>query len=131
MRWIVLLMITAGSLTVSATAIASSEWVAEIPNGTVFSCSTCHTNVPEVNDFGTDFLATNPGAPTWTMALAMMDSDGDTFSNGIELQDPTGSWTSGDPDPGDENLVTNPGDDASVPVEATTWGKIKDLFSSS
>jgi len=107
---------------------AKPEWVARVPNGGVNSCSTCHTTAPTLNAFGTDFLATNPLDPNWTNALAMMDSDQDTFANGIELQDPTGVWTLGDPDPGDAGLVSNPGDDQSVAVEARTWGEIKALF---
>jgi hypothetical protein len=83
----------------------------------------------DVKQFGLDFLATNPDDPLWTPALAAMDSDGDTFSNGVELQDPDGTWTLGDPDPGVPDLTSNPGDDNSVAIEAVTWGKIKELYS--
>ncbi len=52
----------------------------------------------------------------WTPELAALDSDGDGFTNGEELQDPNGVWTAGTADPGDINLVTNPGDSSSVPT---------------
>lgn len=46
--------------------------------------------------------------------LAAIDSDGDGFTNGEELQDAGGVWTSGDI--GDPALVTNPGDINSFPT---------------
>ena len=115
-------MVTAGS------AIGSSEWVASIPNGAVKSCLTCHTSIPALNNFGTDFLATNPSDPLWTVALAGLDSDSDTFANGLELQDVAGTWIMGEADPGDPDLVSNPGDGESTGVDGTTWGQIKATY---
>ena len=50
-------------------AFAEDSFVGLVPNGAVHSCSTCHTAVPELNDFGTDFLA---ASNVWTPALAAM-----------------------------------------------------------
>ncbi len=47
---------------------------------------------------------------TWTTALANQDSDGDGFTNGEELQDPTGTWAMGQSDPGNVFFVSNPSD---------------------
>jgi len=45
----------------------------------------------------------------WGPELAALDSDGDGRSNGDELLDAAGGWTSGDPDPGNPDQVTHPG----------------------
>ncbi|HQH72169.1 MAG TPA: hypothetical protein PK360_08825, partial [bacterium] len=39
----------------------------------------------------------------------------DGASNGLELQDPSGIWKPGDPQPGDKTKVTKPGDPNSKP----------------
>lgn len=90
-----------------------------IPNGEKFSCLTCHIypGGPR-NNFGLDveFLV-SPGscAPFYDTALANLDSDGDGFTNGEELGDPDGIWRAGDPDPGNPDAVTNPGESFSFP----------------
>lgn len=53
----------------------------------------------------------------WGPALAKLDSDGDGFTNGQELQDPNGTWQHRQPNPGNINLVTNPGDPFDFPTE--------------
>jgi hypothetical protein len=55
------------------------------------------------------FGSTTP-IKTWTVDLANQDSDGDSFTNGEELQDPFGAWAIGKPDPGDVASVSNPSD---------------------
>lgn len=85
-------------------------------------CMTCHINGggTERNAFGLDveaIVTPNSGEPFWSAELAQMDSDGDGFSNGEELQDPEGTWSEGDPDPGDISLVTHPGDPNSFPQQ--------------
>ncbi len=105
--------------------------VSELPNGGEFGCANCHVSPGgggARNDFGievgTNFLDPpgSSGHVQWGPALAALDSDGDGVSNGVELQDPDGTWQSGDPAPGDPLLVTNPGDPASfVPVELTAF----------
>ncbi len=106
-------VLTALIIGLPASALAKGGFPALIPNGNVNSCSTCHTNVPDLNSFGDAFL-TNGAA--WSAGIAALDSDGDGASNGLELQDPDGTWTEGDADPGDVNLVTKPGDAADTPA---------------
>jgi hypothetical protein len=70
------------------------------------------------NDFGLDVqaLVTVGGTENfWGPQLAALDSDGDGFTNGEELQDPEGVWTPGSPAPGNPDLVTLPGDSTSKP----------------
>jgi len=92
------------------TASGISAYVSRIPNGSVNSCCNCHQacNPPALNSFGNAFLA---NGNVWNAALARLDSDGDGFTNGQELGDPTGSGT---PIPGAQ--VTLPGDASSFPV---------------
>jgi hypothetical protein len=74
----------------------------QIPNGTKFSCLNCHFGQGGVrNTFGqmveSGYL-TVPGADgdvVWGNALALLEADGDGFSNGTELQDPDGTWSRG------------------------------------
>lgn len=94
---------------------AFSSYRSRIPNGSAYSCLTCHgPSGPPLKSFGTDFK--NAGL-AWTAALAAKDSDGDGFSNGRELGDPNGIWTQGQPNPSGE--ITNPGDSTSHPALVT------------
>lgn len=119
-------------LVVASTLLASgSAWsrpfrVNQVPNGSVQGCQTCHSaNFPELNPFGQtikmNFLSA-PGAlgnVLWSPKLASLDADGDGRSNGAELLDPSGSWSSGSADPGSADDVTAPGvADASSAVAA-------------
>ena len=98
--------------------------VTQIPNGSINNCANCHNNPAgrgSRNPFGvtvqTSFLS-SPGASgqvQWAPQLASIDSDGDGFTNGEELQDPSGSWSPGMPAPGNPALVTNPGNAGSKP----------------
>ncbi|MCX5884841.1 MAG: carboxypeptidase-like regulatory domain-containing protein [Proteobacteria bacterium] len=90
-----------------------SGWETYIPNGNVYSCDNCH--LPDSSartQFGVDFKNNNK---TWSSTLADLDSDGDGYTNGEELQDPNGTWVKGQPAPGDPDLVSNPGDRESIP----------------
>ncbi len=99
-------------------AFARPFRVNQIPNGSVRGCFNCHVS-PEGggprNAFGQQIEAgfLNPPGPTgavvWGAELAALDADADGLTNGAELQDPTGAWRPGDPQPGDPALVTNPG----------------------
>lgn len=99
---------------------ARSFRVNQIPNGSISGCLTCHNSSSggSRNSFGqavqSGFLD-NDGNVVWGSDLANLDSDGDGFTNGTELQDPNGEWTSGTQDPGDASLVANPGDASSFP----------------
>ncbi len=91
-----------------------------VPNGESFSCDTCHgSSTHQMNAFGNAY---NNAGDTWTVTLADADSDGDGYSNGEELLDPSGSWQIGQSDPGDSADVTNPGDAASHPTGPTPTG---------
>ncbi|MBI1390513.1 MAG: hypothetical protein GC154_18915 [bacterium] len=93
---------------------AKSSYPSTVPNGTVFSCNTCHTSSFGFNKFGSDYRS---NGKKWSAALAQKDSDGDGVSNGEELLDPNGSWVKGQANPGNASQVTNPGDASSKPVQ--------------
>lgn len=99
--------------------------VSKIPNGGKFSCENCHVSVfggGDRNAFGIAVEAlVSPGSTQdfWGPALASADSDGDGFSNGVELQDPNGAWRTGQPNPGNASLVTNPGNPNSKPTSTS------------
>lgn len=115
-------------LTLSITAsdgLSREKRVNQIPNGSKFSCGNCHNGQggPR-NPFGLTIQSgyltevnTN-GNVIWGAGLAGLDSDGDGFSNGVELQDPSGIWTAGSPAPGVYASVTNPGTSTSKPPSA-------------
>ncbi|MBL9171843.1 MAG: hypothetical protein JNN07_29200 [Verrucomicrobiales bacterium] len=85
-----------------------------IPNGNVYGCSTCHDSGgggPR-NLFGYAVEEVVIGSqPFWDVALALLDSDQDGFTNGEELGDPDGD---GIVDPA--LPVSHPGDPLSFPV---------------
>ena len=100
-------------------AQARSFRVSQIPNGSVNSCSNCHVNPGgggTRNAFGqaveAGLISSNVD---WGSALASLDSDGDGFTNGQELQDPNGTWQTGQSAPGNTSLVSKPGSASSVP----------------
>ncbi len=98
--------------------------VALIPNGSVNRCGNCHvTPGGPRTPFGlaVEELVTPGGREEfWGPELAALDSDGDGRSNGDELLDAAGGWTSGDPDPGNPDQVTNPGvPESQVPTLST------------
>ncbi len=103
-------------LAVSITFLTGRSFrVQQVPYGSKYSCNTCHTEgggTPR-NPFGLDVESrVTPGGNEtfWGPDLAALDSDGDGFTNGEELQDPNGTWKQGDADPGDPTAVTHPGD---------------------
>ena len=102
-------------------ALARNFRVNQIPNGSENGCANCHVNPAgggSRNEFGSavesGFLD-GSGNVTWNATLAAMDSDGDGFSNGHELEDPFGLWSIGSAAPGTSSLVTFPGNASSVP----------------
>jgi hypothetical protein len=101
-------------ITASTQILAYSGYEDRVPNGSVFGCNTCHSSS---NSFRSAF--SNAGNH-WTASLAQLDSDGDGYTNGVELQDPTGAWQQGNPDPGSSSLVTNPGSASSHPQGTAT-----------
>ena len=108
---------------------------ANVPNNNGDPCLTCHATFggSPRNSFGleieSNFLSV-PGAGgnvQWGPDLAAIDSDGDGFTNGEELQDPNGAWSQGQADPGDPNLVSNPGDAQSTPPPVTDVEDLAEL----
>ncbi|OGU65903.1 MAG: hypothetical protein A2499_04780 [Stygiobacter sp. RIFOXYC12_FULL_38_8] len=102
--------------------------VNQIPNGGKFGCANCHVSPAgggARNAFGqmveSKYLDFN-GNVKWSAAMAAEDPDGDGFTNGQELQDPTGAWGAGDKAPGTASLVTNPGDRSSKPAGTDVEG---------
>jgi hypothetical protein len=109
-------------------ADARNYRVAQVPNGTKFSCNTCHTNGGGTtpNDFGKliqrTFL-TQEGSQfnvEWGPLLASLDADNDGVSNGRELQDPYGFFMEGETAPGSSDLVTSAGIASSSPLTSLT-----------
>jgi hypothetical protein len=102
--------------------LSKSFRVNQIPNGSINSCSNCHTSQfggGLRTNFGNDILSNyldNTGNVIWGSQLAQIDSDGDGYTNGWELGDPNGSWVIGNNNPGDQQFVTNPGDINSLEV---------------
>jgi hypothetical protein len=114
--------------------IGRSFRVQQIPNGSENGCANCHNNPggggPR-NAFGIDVqnqFLDNSGNVEWGPALANLDSDGDGFSNGEELQDPSGSWQTGQPAPGDPSLVTNPGLASDFPTSVEVLSSLPNKF---
>lgn len=103
------------ALLVAQTSFGIDTYVGLVPNGSSFSCSTCHvaSGPPNRNPFGTDFA--NNGH-VWNAALAQLDSDKDGYTNGEELGDPNGTWTTHNQNP--PGPVYNPGDPGSHPSGA-------------
>jgi hypothetical protein len=97
---------------------AFPDRVNQVPNNQ-WSCGLCHVSAggggartsfgETVNTDGVE-----GGNVIWAN-ICEIDSDGDSFSNGEELGDPTCTWVFGDPNPAGE--ITNPADAESVPSE--------------
>lgn len=95
-------------LAMISTAEARNGRENQVPHGNNFGCEVCHTAAGGLNDFGFDsFDYTSGGNVDWG-GLADLDSDRDGYSNGEELGDPDGTWSSGDPAPGGD--FSNPGE---------------------
>ena len=89
----------------------------QVPNGLIYNCALCHLNprgTGPLNEFGNDVnsrVAKGSRLVFWSEELARLDSDGDGFTNGEELNDPDGDGIASNDDP-----VTHPGDADSKPT---------------
>lgn len=107
-------------ITFSVTFLVGRSFrVSQVPHGSKFSCNTCHTSgggTPR-NAFGlaVQSITGSNNTSFWGPDFAALDSDGDGFTNGEELQDPNGEWIVGNDLPGDASLVTHPGDPNDFP----------------
>lgn len=100
--------------------------VNQLPYGSKYQCSSCHVN-PVGGGVRTPFGETvydNLGEPKsianvrWDL-IFNIDSDGDGFTNGEELQDPDGQWAQGQANPGNSDLVTQPWNPNSKPTKSS------------
>ncbi len=83
----------------------------QVPNGPSYTCDSCHGKrsllAEDLTPFGVDVNQTLSGDDVNWSAIWDRDSDGDGFSNGLELGDPGGTWRRGDPHP--DAPTANPG----------------------
>lgn len=103
----------------SNNSYSSDIYVTRIPNGSKNTCLNCHSSLQGGNNTVISFgAAFRTNQFLWNATLAKMDSDGDGFTNGQELQDPNGVWkrTDANKNPGTPSLVTNPSDKNSKPT---------------
>lgn len=92
-------------------AFARSNRVGQVPHGNAFGCDICHTSAGGLTDFGFDsFTYTENGTVNWAN-LSKRDSDGDGYTNGVELGDPNGTWRSGNAAPAGRYTDPNNADD--------------------
>ena len=122
------------ALTISAVQ-ALPNVPSQVPNGRLIGCVLCHEDAQgggSHNAFGrmVDANFFNEGRVAWGPELAGMDADGDSYSNGVELLDPSGEWQPGAADPGAATALSMPFDKASIPVQETSiiqvaWSTVK------
>lgn len=88
----ILTWVTLGSsILVGANSFASSnelkKFKAAFPaSGEIAKCAVCHSTMPKLNPFGTDYKA---AGKQFTEALLKLDSDGDGFTNQSEISSNT------------------------------------------
>ncbi len=97
-------LVAVASLTAAASAHARPFRPDQVPNGSDVGCILCHSSTgggDARNLFGLDVEATLVGDTTadasvdWA-AIFDQDSDGDGYTNGVELGDPDGAWVPGE-----------------------------------
>ncbi len=86
-------------LLLPALVFARPHRVDQLPNNE-YGCNICHNDTGGFNEVGFDSVnhIDDNGDLVWS-TLAAEDSDGDGYTNGLELGDPNGTWQIGDPDP--------------------------------
>lgn len=124
---VMLVLVIAGVLFIAGTLMSTEDYMKTLPAYKRYKCLICHTvsqptSASQLNSFGLDFQA---NGYVWNRVLALKDSDGDGFPNGVELGDENGD---GVPDVGFER--SNPGDRMNTPnsVNPQTWSLLKSLF---
>ncbi|MCA9525442.1 MAG: hypothetical protein KC549_03985, partial [Myxococcales bacterium] len=105
---------------------ATAARVLQVPNGPVYNCALCHLSPRGAGPrtlFGEDVRATLRGTVVDWPTLCARDSDGDGYTNGEELGDPTCMWRRGGEVTGPP---TNPNDPQDFPVIPPDAGAIED-----
>jgi len=116
--------LTAGAFAVAALTLAPGANATQALNDAIPSqpdgCNTCHTSGPGSarNDFGLDVEANDDDVAAMWAAIYDLDSDGDGQTNGQELGDPCGDWTSGDAPRTTD--ISHPGDDQDTSADPDT-----------
>lgn len=129
---VVLVLLAGVGLLFPRPAAGTDELMKKLPAYERYECLNCHTipspttQIPSLNPFGNDFLTNRK---EWNRALAIMNSDGDRCSNGSEIGDRDGNGQFDEGGRPREN--SNPGNaaDCTAPIDAATWGIIKQIFS--
>jgi hypothetical protein len=127
-RGLIVLIVCLGAF-FSGAILGREDLMQKLPLHERFECALCHSvespmvGAAPLNKFGVDFHANND---EWNAALAEKDSDGDGFTNGVELGD-----DDGDGKPSVSMERSNPGNPLDKPssVDEQAWGVIKKLFS--
>src|SRR5690242_602328 len=87
------------TLAMPARVFAFPRYLGSVPNGSSYDCQLCHTSPaggagcatpPCLNPFGADFLA---AGDVWNDTVASRDSDGDGYTNAMELLDSTRGYS--------------------------------------
>ncbi len=105
------LLALTSTFALASTADARSFRVSQVPNGGDANCLTCHSSANgggARNAFGAAIEAALNGQNADWSKVYNLDSDGDGYSNGLELGDPDGTWVIGDADPA--GTTSKPGD---------------------
>lgn len=124
---VTLVLFLAGVLFIAGRLVSTEDFMKALPAYKHYKCLLCHTvsqptSASQLNSFGLDF---QKNGYVWNKALALKDSDGDGFPNGVELGDENGD---GQPEVGFER--SNPGDRMNTPnsIDQGTWSLLKTLF---
>jgi hypothetical protein len=124
-RTLSILSLLGGFIFTSSMVFAFPGRETQIPNNQ-WTCGICHVNPAGAGTrttFGEDIksFGTEGGNVNWA-GVCDRDSDGDSFTNGEELGDPSCTWVFGDPNPAAE--VTNPIDAESFPETMAEGGEM-------
>lgn len=111
-----------GQFLITADAEGRSFRSVQLPNGERFDCATCHVNNvggarnsfgQDVEEMGLSGVGGESTQDTVWAAVCNIDSDGDGYTNGVELGDPACTWEIDDPNP--NFTPSRPGDSNSTP----------------